>query len=271
MKKVNKNLKIFKGKGGRGRKGKNLDRDDENDYKESKDAAKPSSVTLFDMVKNHLDIKEQPETSVAETTHQKTNNDYDESRGNGFRGGRGGGRGRGRGGGRFQQKENRFNSRNQNENNNNNKQVYDKDDFSFALGDTTKVKDLVKIPNKVEEEELAAASAIKKQISSSNNKFVPKVEPTVTQNDPVAQNKPYNQQQQQQQQPRNKGYQNNQSTNYNNNFNNNYIYQNEPPPPRQKTNFNQINWRSGDECLARNPQDNRVIKKIFNFFLTLNR
>ena len=219
------------------------------------------------MVKNHLDIKEQPETSVAETTHQKTNNDYDESRGNGFRGGRGGGRGRGRGGGRFQQKDNRFNSRNQNQNNNNNnKQIYDKDDFSFALGDTTKVKDLVKIPNKVEEEELAAAAAIKKQIPSSSNKFVPKVEPIITQNDPVAQTKPYNQQQQQQQQqPRNKGYQNNQSTNYNNNFNNNYNYQNEPPQ-RQKTNFNQINWRSGDECLARNPQDNRVIKKILNFF-----
>ena len=34
-----------------------MDFDDEDDYKEAKDAAKPSSVTLFDLFKTKLDIK----------------------------------------------------------------------------------------------------------------------------------------------------------------------------------------------------------------------
>jgi hypothetical protein len=50
-------IKIKEPKGKRGKGRKNLDFDDEDDYKEAKDAPKPSAVTLFDLFKTKLDIK----------------------------------------------------------------------------------------------------------------------------------------------------------------------------------------------------------------------
>ena len=40
----------------KGRKNRNFE-DDESDYRDVKDAAKPSAVTLFDLVKTRLDIQ----------------------------------------------------------------------------------------------------------------------------------------------------------------------------------------------------------------------
>ena len=42
---------------GRGRRGRNRDDDDDDDPREAKDAAKPSNITLFDLIKTKVDIK----------------------------------------------------------------------------------------------------------------------------------------------------------------------------------------------------------------------
>lgn len=113
-----------------------MDRDDEDDYRESKDAVKPVAVTLFDMVKSKLGVEE-PETEK-ETPQQNYDRDEENSSYR-SRGGRGGG-GRGRGGrGRGQNnRTSNYSNRNQNSNESS-KQVYDRDDFSYDLGDATKV------------------------------------------------------------------------------------------------------------------------------------
>lgn len=277
------------GRGRGGRKGRNIDRDNEDDYKEAKDAAKPSSVTLFDMVKNHLDIQE-PETAAEKPIQPElSNRDYNEGqRSFGGRGGRGGGRG-GRGG---------RGSRNQPIESRNNKpvsnQIYDKDDFSYSLGDSTKVSDLIKVQPKVEHKKTVPAvsvpnvlnpaqsnptsSAAQSQPKPSYNKNEDNKSSrtdSLTSGQTDVTSKPQTVSKPQKNQPApvfnnnyNQSRQNYQNNNYNQGqqqFNNqmNYpadnYYQNDynnrgyQQPARQKS-----NWQPGDECLARHPNDNKV-------------
>lgn len=130
-----------RGKGtGKGKpRKKNLMDDDENDYREAKDAARPSNITLFDLVKSRIGVQGDDSNEKEEVEEVKpVVYEPPVSYGRGGRGGGRGGRG-GRGGGRggttssFTMDTNKFHVPK-------NTQIFNPNDFAFDLGDTTDVK-----------------------------------------------------------------------------------------------------------------------------------
>jgi tudor domain-containing protein 3 len=176
-----------KAKGG-GKNRKNLDFEDENDFREAKDAAKPSAVTLFDLFKTKLDIKDDGDKQDT-VKNDSTFNNSDEYKSGYNRESSSRGRGRGRGGprnantreGSFRDRQQQGQSYYQKNDPTANRPTFNLNDFNFELSDTTSVTQKQQEKSLAQPQPQAKVNDVapqkKTQNSESQNNFQPKTQP----------------------------------------------------------------------------------------------